>query len=64
MRKCEDGSLHEGKLELITWNTPANPHESYGEDMGWGGVLAEEADEHKAEFEVSRSLHLTTGPVR
>ncbi|PVH78760.1 hypothetical protein DL98DRAFT_516563 [Cadophora sp. DSE1049] len=36
IRKCRDGSLHKGKLELITWNTPADPHDpNYSEDLGW-----------------------------
>ena len=36
-RKCEDGNLHEGKLELITW-----PCEIEG--TGWGSCLADESD--------------------
>uniref|UniRef100_A0A8H8CRD5 MYND-type domain-containing protein n=1 Tax=Psilocybe cubensis TaxID=181762 RepID=A0A8H8CRD5_PSICU len=44
-RKCRDGSLHEGKLELITWPCPE-------EGTGWGGCLAEESDALKRKFEV------------
>jgi hypothetical protein len=45
-RKCSDGSLHEGKLELITWNSI-----SYDEEMGWGNVILEESADMKAKFE-------------
>ena len=53
MRKCDDGSLHEGKLELITWTT---------QDMGWGGCFAEESDDLKVKFEVS-PLHVNESQV-
>ena len=39
----------------MTWSTPANPLEDFGEDMGWGAVIVEEADEHKKKFEASYS---------
>jgi hypothetical protein len=45
-RKCDDGSLHEGKLELITWNSNSD-----GDKMGWGNVLLEESADMKAKFE-------------
>jgi hypothetical protein len=45
-RKCKDGSLHEGKLELITWNST-----SEGDKMGWGNTLLEESADLKAKFE-------------
>ncbi|KAH8586022.1 hypothetical protein B0O99DRAFT_695870 [Bisporella sp. PMI_857] len=51
MRRCDDGSLHEGKLELVTWDTPENPDEDYSEAMGWGAVVKSEAEEFKQKFE-------------
>ncbi|KAF9475460.1 hypothetical protein BDN70DRAFT_814041 [Pholiota conissans] len=47
-RKCKDGSLHEGDLELITW--PCTESED-GTKMGWGNVLLEESADMKAKFE-------------
>lgn len=35
--------MHEGRLELITWNGK----DYDGEEMGWGVVLLEEADDHR-----------------
>ncbi|KAH9841725.1 uncharacterized protein C8Q71DRAFT_700219 [Rhodofomes roseus] len=46
---CRDGSMHEGKLELITWEY-TDPES--GDRMGWGNVLIEEADDLKRKFEV------------
>ncbi|KXZ48656.1 hypothetical protein GPECTOR_26g559 [Gonium pectorale] len=46
-RKGKDGSRHEGKLELITWDGTDDD----GERLGWGAVLIEEAEEHKRLFE-------------
>ncbi|KJA21915.1 hypothetical protein HYPSUDRAFT_675475 [Hypholoma sublateritium FD-334 SS-4] len=43
-RICRDGSLHEGKLELITWV-------SEEEGTGWGHVLIEESDDMRKKFE-------------
>ncbi|EIM84495.1 uncharacterized protein STEHIDRAFT_100561 [Stereum hirsutum FP-91666 SS1] len=43
-RACEDGSIHEGRLELITWPSPT-------EGTGWGACLLEEADDLKRKFE-------------
>ena len=37
----------------MTWSTPANPLEDFSEDMGWGAVIVEEADEHKKKSEAS-----------
>ncbi|KAI4217801.1 MAG: hypothetical protein LQ349_009017 [Xanthoria aureola] len=50
-RKCKDGNEHEGELELITWSTPANEHEDWSEDMGWGNIIVAEAEDHKRKFE-------------
>ena len=50
-RKCKDGNKHEGRLELITWSTPANEHEDWSEDMGWGNVIVAEAEDLKRKFE-------------
>lgn len=41
-RNCDDGGQHEGRLELITWSTPAA--DANGEEMGWGNVLVEESE--------------------
>ncbi|KAG2445471.1 hypothetical protein HXX76_000088 [Chlamydomonas incerta] len=46
-RKCEDGSEHEGELELITWNGKSDD----GQQLGWGAVMMEEAEDHKRSFE-------------
>ncbi|KAJ8519673.1 hypothetical protein ONZ45_g3427 [Pleurotus djamor] len=43
-RRCDDGSFHEGKLELITWDCPE-------EETGWGHILKEESDDLKRKFE-------------
>ncbi|KAF9475463.1 hypothetical protein BDN70DRAFT_883662 [Pholiota conissans] len=43
-RKCRDGNLHEGDLELITW-----PCEREG--TGWGHCIVEESEEMKEKFE-------------
>jgi hypothetical protein len=48
------------KLELVTWSTPANPLDDFSDDMGWGAVIVEEADEHKKKFEASL-LYYGTG---
>ncbi|KAG2428871.1 hypothetical protein HYH02_014194 [Chlamydomonas schloesseri] len=45
-RKCEDGSEHEGELELITWDGKSDD----GEQLGWGAVVIEEAEDHKRSF--------------
>jgi hypothetical protein len=58
MRRCEDGSLHEGKLELVTWDTPENPNEDYSEAMGWGAVVQDGAEEFKHKFEVRFGLSI------
>lgn len=53
VRKCRDGSLHEGKPELITGSTPANlESDDYSEDTGWGGTPEEDVDYLKSQFEV------------
>jgi hypothetical protein len=44
-RKCRDGSIHEGKLELITW-----PCEQ--EETGWGHCITEESDDLRRKLEV------------
>ncbi|KDQ17582.1 hypothetical protein BOTBODRAFT_29757 [Botryobasidium botryosum FD-172 SS1] len=44
-RKCDDQSLHEGRLELITWTLP-------GLDVGWANVYLNEVDDLKHKFEV------------
>ncbi|KAF8163748.1 hypothetical protein B0H34DRAFT_336394 [Crassisporium funariophilum] len=43
-RKCQDRSLHEGRLDLITW---ANEKEG----TGWGNVSADESDDMRKKFE-------------
>lgn len=42
-RKCQDGSLHEGKLELITWACET-------EETGWGHCSADESDDLQRKF--------------
>ena len=46
-RKCMDGNKHEGRLELITWESP----ESDKDKTGWGNCFIEESAELKAKFE-------------
>ena len=43
-RKCMDGRMHEGRLELITWECPQ-------EQTGWGHCLLAEADDLRRTFE-------------
>ncbi|KDQ17581.1 hypothetical protein BOTBODRAFT_155631 [Botryobasidium botryosum FD-172 SS1] len=43
-RKCRDKSLHEGRLELITWTLP-------GLDVGWANLPLEKAEDGKRLFE-------------
>lgn len=45
-RKCGDGSLHEGRLELITWKG-----DDGGEVLGWGACVLGECDDLKKTFE-------------
>ncbi|KAK7005802.1 hypothetical protein R3P38DRAFT_3039683 [Favolaschia claudopus] len=43
-RKCQDGSKHEGRLELVTWDCPE-------EELGWGACFANESEDLKKQFE-------------
>ncbi|KAF8967232.1 hypothetical protein BDZ97DRAFT_1656541, partial [Flammula alnicola] len=43
-RKCRDGNLHEGNLELITWP-------SAKEETGWGHCFTDESDSLREKFE-------------
>ncbi|KAF7321921.1 hypothetical protein MKEN_00714400 [Mycena kentingensis (nom. inval.)] len=43
-RKCRDDSLHEGRMELITWACKE-------EETGWGAVFEDEAEDLKKRFE-------------
>ncbi|KAK6992430.1 hypothetical protein R3P38DRAFT_192679 [Favolaschia claudopus] len=43
-RKCQDGSKHEGRLELVTWDCPE-------EELGWDACFANESENLKKEFE-------------
>ncbi|KAK8876754.1 hypothetical protein PGQ11_001700 [Apiospora arundinis] len=45
-RQCEDGSVHYGKLELITWGG-----EEAGWELGWGRTQVSEADFMKKKYE-------------
>ncbi|KAL0488771.1 zmynd10 [Acrasis kona] len=45
--KCDDGSLHEGRLELISWKSISE----LGEEIGWGNVIIKEADDLREKFE-------------
>lgn len=50
-RLCEDGFNHEGRLELVTWDTPADQYNS--EALGWGACAgAEDSEGLKRKFEV------------
>ncbi|EJD42497.1 hypothetical protein AURDEDRAFT_114972 [Auricularia subglabra TFB-10046 SS5] len=46
-RGCQDGSTHQGDLELITWSLV----DDHGDELGWGNIAIEEAEEHKHRFE-------------
>jgi len=48
-RGCRDGSLHEGKLELMTWEYIEREG---GIRMGWGNIAIEEAENMKRKFKV------------
>ncbi|KAI0853095.1 hypothetical protein F5Y00DRAFT_271587 [Daldinia vernicosa] len=47
-RKCEDGSSHFGKLELITWGGVCSDND---EEMGWGNSVASESARLKRMYE-------------
>ncbi|KAG7085811.1 hypothetical protein E1B28_003349 [Marasmius oreades] len=47
-RACQDGSLHEGELELITWECY---EPDFGLHLGWGGCFREESEDLKRKFE-------------
>lgn len=62
-KTLRDGSHHEGKLELITWESTEE-----GYKLGFGAVVMEEADELREKFEVEmggdlRKVCLHTCPV-
>ncbi|KAF7376440.1 hypothetical protein MSAN_00059600 [Mycena sanguinolenta] len=44
-RLCQDGTTHEGRLELITWNCPEK-------GLGWGACFADESDDLKTKFKL------------
>jgi hypothetical protein len=48
-RKCDDGSLHHGDLELITWDGVDSDGET---ELGFGGYVREDSVEARQEFEV------------
>ncbi|KAK8067528.1 hypothetical protein PG996_006640 [Apiospora saccharicola] len=45
-RKCEDGSVHFGELELITWGG-----EEAGWELGWGRTQVSEVEFMKKKYE-------------
>ena len=47
-RRGEDGSMHFGKLELMTWRCK----DDGGEELGFGGFVASEEEETRHDFEV------------
>lgn len=58
IRRCEDGTLHEGQLQLITWSYKPDGEEGLGgEATGFGAVIMEEEAEFKKHFEVRVELH-------
>jgi hypothetical protein len=55
IRQCEDGTLHEGDCELITWTfTPDADANEWDEPTGFACVILKEAEEFKQHFEVSQ----------
>ncbi|KAI0736298.1 hypothetical protein C8Q72DRAFT_948599 [Fomitopsis betulina] len=48
-RGCKGGSMHEGKLELMTWEWT---NHDIGCRVGWGNSLLEDAAETRRRFEV------------
>lgn len=53
IRRCEDGTLHEGRLELITWSyTPDKDADLWDEPTGFASVILKEEGEFKDHFEV------------
>ena len=53
IRLCEDGTLHEGRLELITWSyTPSSEADEWDKPTGFAAVILEEAEDFKRHFEV------------
>jgi hypothetical protein len=58
IRHCEDGTLHEGRLELITWSyTPDKDEDLWDEPTGFASVILKEEKEFKDHFEVRVELH-------
>jgi hypothetical protein len=58
IRRCEDGTLHEGRLELITWSyTPGSEADKWDEPTGFAGVIMNEAEDFKSHFEVCFKLN-------
>ena len=47
-RRAEDGSVHFGRLELMTWRCM---DEDCGEELGFGGFVASEEEETRRRFE-------------
>ncbi|EJD42517.1 hypothetical protein AURDEDRAFT_89441 [Auricularia subglabra TFB-10046 SS5] len=50
-RGCQDGSTHQGELELITWSMV----DGAGDRRGWGNVFIADAAEQKRLFETEFS---------
>ncbi|KAL1727388.1 hypothetical protein EV714DRAFT_217309 [Schizophyllum commune] len=46
-RKCDDGSMHEGKLELVTWE---GKYRDSDEKLGWGACIVEESEDMKKKY--------------
>ncbi|KAL1739556.1 hypothetical protein HDZ31DRAFT_46526 [Schizophyllum fasciatum] len=47
-RKCDDGNMHEGALELVTWD--AEEVNEVGDKLGWGACVEEESDDLKRKY--------------
>ena len=57
IRRCEDGTLHEARLELITWSyTPGTDANEWDEPTGFAAVILAEAEDFKSHFEVRSKL--------
>lgn len=55
-RRCMDGFNHEGRLELVTWDTPADQYTS--EALGWGAC----ADVPEGPADLKRKFEARTPP--
>ncbi|KZV82941.1 hypothetical protein EXIGLDRAFT_843339 [Exidia glandulosa HHB12029] len=50
-RECQDGSMHQGRLELITWEGVVTDYDGEVTRTGWASAELEDVDELKQIFE-------------